>query len=70
MGEPGDDLHEGGKIVELDALGGNLYEEFDQFTSVDRVTLFYDTPHEEERHLYGRERVKADMVRKELKQMW
>ena len=48
MSEARDDLHEGGEVVELNALGGNLDQKLNQFEAVGRVVLAGNAPHEEE----------------------
>ena len=53
--ETGDDLHEGGEVVQLDTLRGNLDQELYQLQTVARVTLVRYTPHKEEGHLQRRE---------------
>ena len=53
MRQPRDDLHEGGEVVEVDALRGDLDQELDEFRPVARVTLTGNAPHEEQRHLWA-----------------
>ena len=49
--EPRHDLHEGGEVVELHALGGKLDEEFEELAPIHRISLTGHAPHEEQRHL-------------------